>query len=276
MESSIAAVVILYNFNIDVINNIETYSKYVDLVILVDNSDSEFYYDKYKTKLEKYKYISMNGNCGIARALNVGIEYANKNGYNWVLTMDQDSRFTKNLIDIYISYLNKMNDDEIIILSPNYVYDRKKTIKYEGIKKIEYTMQSGNLLNISLFNKVGKFKENFFIDCVDYEYCLRANEKGYKIFEVGNAILEHTPAITKKFLFVKYGYCNPIRIYYQVRNLLWTSNRYKKLKLKLIVFYKLFKIIFFYDHKKEFLKMFIKGVSDYKKNRFGGYMYEKK
>lgn len=271
MKESVIALVILYNFDSSVVNNINSYYKCVDEVLLVDNSDNNTYYNKLKDKLSQCSYISMNGNKGIATALNRGLEYAQSKKYDWALTMDQDSFFSTNIIREYFDVLEREKNDSIIILSPNYLFDRKKFKSYKGTKKIKYTMQSGNLLNIKLHNENGKFKDDFFIDCVDYEYCLRANKNGYKIIEVGTAVLKHSPAKTKKIFGLKYGICSPLRIYYQVRNLLWTSREYNCLKLKMIVYYKLFKILFLFGNKKEYISKFIWAVKDYNRNIFGEY-----
>ena len=58
-------------------------------------------------------------------------------------------------------------------------------------------MQSGNLVNAAADEKLGDYKEEYFIDCVDYEYCLRAKRYGtYRIVQCGSAVLKHQPAVT--------------------------------------------------------------------------------
>ena len=267
----ISSVTVLYNFNEDVIKNLKTYEKFVDEVILIDNSDEKKYYEKYKEDINKYTYISMNGNVGIAKALNEGIKYSKEKGYEWVLTMDQDTCLTTNIIYEYKNIINQKKDNKIVILSPMYIFDRRKTKKNQKIKEIEYVMQSANLLNIKKFLDIGTFKEEFFIDVVDYEFCLRARKKKYKIISCGNIKVIHNPGITKKtkFLNIKYGYCNKFRIYYQARNLLWTARKYKNIKMLAILFYKLIKIILFFDNKKQFLYYYFKGIKDCKQNKWG-------
>lgn len=267
----ISSVTILYNFDENVINNIKTYENYVDEVILIDNSDEKKYFEKYKKDIEKYTYISMGENVGIAKALNEGIMYSKEKGYEWILTMDQDTRLTTNIIDKYKYIINELKDDKNIILSPIYVFDRKKTQKFQGIREIDYVMQSANLLNVKSFLDVGKFKEEFFIDVVDYEFCLRARKKGYKIISCGDIEVIHNPGITKKskLLKIKYGYCNKFRIYYQARNLLWTAKKYRNVKMLFILLYKFVKIILFFDRKIEFLQYYFKGIKDCNKNKWG-------
>ena len=268
----VSSVTILYNFDQDVIDNIKTYDRYVDEVILVDNSDNEKYAKKFEKVLSNYTYISMNGNKGIAKALNVGLEYSKKAGYEWVLTMDQDTYLDDDIIEKYKNIVTELNDEKIIILSPIYKFDRKKKVEFQGVRNVKYVMQSANLVNINNFYKVGIYKEDFFIDVVDYEYCLRANKKGYRVLSCGQVEVNHNPGITRvtKIFNVKYGYCSKYRIYYQARNLLWTFKNYKNFNILLILIYKLVKILAFFDNKKEFLKFYFNGIRDCQIDKFGG------
>ena len=44
-----------------------------------------------------------------------------------------------------------------------------------------------------IFDKIGWFASEFFIDWVDIEYCFRIREAGYLIVESWDAILLHEP-----------------------------------------------------------------------------------
>ena len=269
IKEKIAGIVVTYNIDKDtLLKNIDTYINYIDLLIIIDNSDI-------KTKISqifenRIKYISMNGNQGIAKALNTGIEYAISKDYEYVLTMDQDSKFNNNLIDEYKKYYSK----DIIIYAPKYIIDRKKTKKYKtNTIELYWTMTSGNLLNLELYKKVGKFKEDFFIDGVDYEYCLRAKKYKCRMIQCNKAELKHNPGITKekKILFwnYKYGYMNPIRLYYQVRNFYWIQKEYKCFAATKILIIRLLKIILLFDNKKKFFLVYKRGKSDFKNGKFG-------
>lgn len=272
----VASVTVLYNFDKSNIENIKTYEKYVDEVIVVDNSDTDENYNELKNELKNYIYIKMNGNEGIAKALNFGIEKAKELKCDWVLTMDQDTKVNFNIVKGYIDVLNYKieNKKNVLLLSPNYNFDRHKCVVEDKIEKTDYVMQSANLVNIYIFESNGKFKEDFFIDMVDFEFCLRAKRNAYDMYSCKNLVVSHNPGITKttKLLKKKYGYCSPLRIYYQSRNILWTFKEYKNIKIFLILLYKLYKIIFLFDNKKEFLNMYFKGIKDCKNNKFGKYV----
>ena len=85
------AMIVLYNPDINAINNYENLkkSKYFDKVYVYDNSiDSSILIMD-----EHIEYETCNKNMGIAYALKNGLNYAVKNGYDYVLTLDQDSIF---------------------------------------------------------------------------------------------------------------------------------------------------------------------------------------
>lgn len=269
-ENNVIGVVVLYNPKENVINNIKSYNTYCSKLIIVDNSEeiNQSIHNEL-SQLENVEIIILNDNKGIAYALNIGIKKAIKYNYKWLMTMDQDSRFNENLIEKYFETTTSCDLNYVAVIAPNFKFDRKKFFEYDGYKEKKYVMQSGCLINIDICKVIGEFKEEFFIDGVDYEYCLRARKNSYKVLECGNAVLEHNPAETRKFLFFKYGYCSPSRIYYQIRNLLWINKNYKLLKMKIIILYKLFKIIFLFDNKKGYLKMYKRGKKDFYNNKFG-------
>lgn len=268
-QEKTVAIVVSYNIEKkELMEHINTYINYVDKVIIADNSDRDMQLNLIEDN--RIIYLGLGGNKGIAYALNQGIRYAINQGYKFALTMDQDSKFQNNLIDEFCKYY----DEDIIIYSPNYLISRKKQKQYKkDTKELYWTMTSGNLLNLENFEMVGEFREDFFIDGVDYEYCIRARKAGYKILQCNNAKLNHNPGIEKVknliFFEYKYGYMSPTRMYYQVRNLSAIVKEYKSLRALAVIFIKFAKIILLFENKIEFLKMFKKGIIDFKNNNYG-------
>jgi len=57
--------------------------------------------DKIKAN-PKCVYLSMNGNLGLAGALNKGCHMAYEKGFDYILTMDQDSSFKEGAVSLLI------------------------------------------------------------------------------------------------------------------------------------------------------------------------------
>ena len=66
----------------------------------MDNSDDDII--RYQDT-KKIKYIKLHENKGIAYALNKGAKEAIAQGFDWLLTLDQDSQITKEIIE-HIEY----------------------------------------------------------------------------------------------------------------------------------------------------------------------------
>lgn len=266
----IGAVVVWYCPDKKVFLNIKSYERYCDELYVIDNSQND---NKALCLDIKANYVSFHDNKGIAYAMNYGIKLAMADGCDWVLTMDQDSAFDNRVMDVYKKYIQENDVRDVAILCPQYRTDRSH-LKPKGlfIQK-EYVMQSANLINLKIYEEMGGFLDELFIDCVDFEYCLRARKRKYKIIECTDAVLAHKPAETKSVRLlwktIKYGSASPIRYYYQIRNLRYLIQKYHNINMLFILLMKILKILLLFENKKEYLKAMKVANYDYKQGKFG-------
>jgi rhamnosyltransferase len=176
----------------------------------------------FKDDVDDVMIVDNTGNnIGIAAALNLGLKRAIDEGYDWLLTMDQDSMFENGALKELktIAFSSKEN---IAIVSPFHFI--KKTPKKTSIEEVSITMTSGNLLRVSAAKKAGPFEEKLFIDSVDNEYCLRLRKNGFRIIRVNNSILHHKLGeLNSVFNTVTH---NATRRYYITRNMLYVMRKY--------------------------------------------------
>ena len=276
----IACVVVFYNPSNENISNIENYKNSVDKIYIVDNS-----YDNIKRVAcsEKITYIKLKENFGIAKALNIGAENAIKDGYKWLLTLDQDSSINSKIIDELKKYLIKNQTKQNIGLISPYQeigsLEKKPNASREEMIDI---MTSGNIINLEVYQKIGGFKDWLFIDLVDTDYCMNLNKNNYKVIRLNNIIMKHSLGNLKihKLLGKQYE-CynhNPLRRYYIVRNTLYIRDMYQDLfpeytkHLIRVQKGQVKRIILFEKNKVKKLYMMYKGYRDYKKNKKGKYI----
>ena len=73
-------------------------------------------------------------------------------------------------------------------------------------------------------------RSEFFIDCVDFEYCLRARRNGFYVLMTSEPVMEHEigKSIEHRLLWKKVGTTNhaPIRQYFLARNSLVLVREY--------------------------------------------------
>ena len=280
MNHKIAAVVVLYNPMNNVVDNIHSYSSQVQKVIIVDNSDNELSNDiKNHFLYENYIYIKNETNKGIGYSLNIAAEMSMNMGYEYLLTMDQDSRCSDGMISKLAECFK--TDKSVAICSP--FHKNKFNTKNPSETKFENVfdvMTSGNLLSLSAYKIVGKFNEDYFIDYVDVEYCMRINLKELHIIRSNATLMEHNEGdIKEKKLFYKmlYPYNHSVtRFYYKTRNRLYLKKEFYKLfpeyfNKREIKMYRntILKAILFEKRKLRKLVMIYRGFIDYKRNYKG-------
>ena len=280
----VAAVVVLYNPDEDVIGNIETYLNQVDKLFVVDNSDVVDSSLAEKIKLMgNAEYICNKSNIGIAAALNVGAKKALNDGFKYLLTMDQDSRASSQMVENLYGVMQSVNNAGILTAAHvNTGYQDEPGEKVT--EEILYTMTNGNLLNLSSYQKVGEFLEELFIDHVDHEYCLRLKKNDFKVLKTSKAIVYHKLGEeTKKKLFFFHLYPtnhSPIRLYYRTRNRFYVDRIYKKIFPEYVredrkhMLREMLEIFLYDDDLWKKVKMMFKGYLDYRKNNMGRYFNE--
>ena len=277
----IAAVVVFYNPNSDVIRNISTYLDQVDFIFIIDNSEEVNQNLIIELKKNNNVEITLNHeNLGIAAALNLGAIKAINYGYSYLLTMDQDSKAEKNMVNNLFALYNKTKNAGIISpLHSNINYKLNTNLPY--IQEMNVVMTSGNILDLKAYKKAGGFDESLFIDYVDIDLCFKLIINDYKIFRANTVYLNHNEGNlqTKKILNLSFRTYNhsPIRWYYKIRNFNYIKKKYYKIftqyfkEEKKRIKKDVLKILLIENQKFEKIKFIIQGYIDYKKGVVGRY-----
>lgn len=288
-DNRYCGVVVWYNPDIEVVNNISTYITELDKLYIIDNS--------YEMNMEivdkiidnnKIEYISLGGNRGLAYALNKGCNKAIDEGFDYILTMDQDSYFELNSVKLMKEFIKKSNKHYAII-APNVksVYidelENKKKIAYTVLtegknKELIWVMTSGSMMCVKDFVEAGKFDEKLFIAHIDIDLGIALNNLGKKIIMLSDVVIYQTfgNSKPKKILWkvVHPSFANPVRTYYLFRNQVYLLKKYgiKSYGIINVKLYKfIVKIILFEDKKLKKILMAIKGIFHGLSEKMGKY-----
>jgi len=274
----VAGVVVLYNPDDDYIDNINSYIDDIDILYVIDNSDN-----KHELSNKKIKYIFNNDNLGVAKALNIAANMAIEGGYKWLLTMDQDTKFNKGVMDSMKEYINKNDTKKDAIVLP---WHNTKLDEVKSNEEIDYPLQvmtSGNLVNLDIYQKIGGYNEDYFIDGIDIEYCLKIKKYNYRIVRLNNieimhdlGNIEYHKFLGKTYLCTNHNY---IRNYYIGRNYRYIREKYFEVApeyCEILTHLKLriFRIVMFEKDKYRKVRNLFRGVRDYKKGIKGKYNYK--
>lgn len=262
---NIGVVVVLYHPSEENLEGIKKYLPFFQKAVLVDNSPEPLPNQEWS---EKVHYIFLNGNYGIGTALNRGAHFLLEQGMDAFITMDQDSQLDEKMLSVYCRVADAYKQTARIgCLSPQYLTPRHQIKETEGIDEILWTMQSGTLFFRDAFLQAGDFREDYFIDGVDYEYSLRLKKMEYRVLRCNEAVLVHEPATTcefklKNWVLFRYGIASPERYYYQIRNMICIGIEYHSFRSFLVAGVKIGKIILLFPQKKKYFKRAIQGVWD--------------
>ena len=240
VTNSVCAVIVTYNPDEALIQNIGVTAKQVQQVVIVDNASQE----KGKKLLTEVKnlhphtkIIYNSENVGLATALNQGVKYAIKENYEWVLTLDQDSFPEENMVETMLKVYNQVEEkQEIVSLAPRFfnqgVLEKDATnvktdAPYNFVKRV---ITSGNLVKTEVFKKLGLFEDKLFIDFIDHEFCLRLCAYDLKIIQVKDSYLNHNLGVIRKHNFlgkeIHIVHHSPLRKYYGARNSVFCYKKY--------------------------------------------------
>jgi len=236
-KKSVCAVVVTYHPDAAVPDNLAAIRPQVQGLVVVDNGSSEEKLNRLRLAALgiKFTLIENGDNLGIATGLNIGVKWAQSEGYTWVALFDQDSTAPPAFIDtMRRAYDTNRRGDRAALLVPRYIDSRlghALPANYAANGSLQVAMTSGSLMPVAIFSREGWFEESFFIDGVDYEYCLRLRSRGYSVEECTEAVLLHAPAdfteckLKGSRLFLTSNY-SAERRYYRDRNKIWMMRKY--------------------------------------------------
>ena len=247
-------------------------------IVIVDNHSGEedIHMLRALCKAEKAELIENKENLGIATALNQGIERVIELGYEWVITVDQDTIPELNLIQslskIYSSHPDR---ERIRMVGSNYRSPVTGQVAVNcspatsNFLETSIVITSCCLILLKAFKEIGPFRDDFFIDQVDHEYCLRLRSHGYKVIMSCKPLMIHSVGEQTIHKFIRKQICtnhSPLRRYYITRNRLILYKTYIcedpnwVLRSLLTAIRELIMIILFEDYKFEKLRATVLGI----------------
>jgi rhamnosyltransferase len=236
----VCAVVVTYYPDSGLVDRIERVIKQVAQIVIVDNGSSEQHIEQIRKIADRWPiHLMLNAsNEGIARALNAGARWAALQSYRWILTLDQDTVVGPDMMDSMGEAFRGCHfPDRLAVIGSNYrdkvtgrVLSEMIGPKYSSDGEITTVLTSGSLISVDAFEAIGGFRDDFFIDCVDHEYCLHARARGFHVVMTSKPAMEHGIGHTTehRLLWKTVATSNhaPARQYFMTRNTLIMAQEY--------------------------------------------------
>lgn len=227
-EQCVCAVLVTYHPDAEIIENLRNVLAEVQGLVVVDNGSAPHELEALRTAARDFGFhlIENGENLGIAEALNQGVRWAKSERYPWILLFDQDSRTHAGFVDAMLkTWLSHPQREKVASIYPRYThpelgYTQLAPLASDG--SLIWCMTSGTLMPAWIFDKVGWFASDFFIDWVDVEYGFRIRAAGYVMAESQEAVLLHDPgqSAPASFLGLRFwpSHHSAVRRYYMSRN----------------------------------------------------------
>lgn len=236
VNRSVCAIIVTYHPTADMVQRLAGILAQVQGLVVVDNGSTidELALLRAASHTFNFHLIENGENIGIAEALNRGVKWARNQGYSWVILFDQDSRITDGFIRQMLDTWESHPDRERVgSVHPRYVHPETGT--EPAVRRARdggpvVSLTSGALMPVWVFDAVGWFASEYFIDEVDTEYCYRLRAEGYLVADSREAVLFHTVGHPKKHTILGFTFRpmhhNATRRYYMTRNRIALYRKY--------------------------------------------------
>lgn len=241
--AKIGLVTVLFNSN-DVLDgflrslSIQSFTDYH--LFLVDNTVSD-QSDKLlndlllKYSITAYTHIKNDGNFGVAKGNNQGIELSLKLNTEFTILLNNDIEFDQPDF-LELMYNKAVSNNEMMIIPKIYFWDSRKIWMaggrfsylrgitfhegegdddgplYQKDKYFDYAPTCFMIINNKLFDEIGIMDEKYFVYFDDTDFIFRAFKKGYKVLMMHNLHVLHKVSSSTG------GSESPFSIYYGTRN----------------------------------------------------------
>jgi rhamnosyltransferase len=165
-------------------------------LVIVDNASGEGAQEMLRRIAadSRVSLVLNPANLGIASALNSGVERARALGFAWVLLLDQDSDphecMLRSLIEVRAAYPEPAR---VAVIGAGFGEETRPAREPEAAwEEVESVITSGSLISLAVHATLGPFRDEFFIDYVDTEYCFRARAQGYRVIRTTEPLMSHT------------------------------------------------------------------------------------
>jgi rhamnosyltransferase len=186
----VAAVIITYNCYTSIERTILAVANQVSSVIIIDNGSDPDALKAIKraidrNRLQSCEFLPQDRNLGIGAALNIGVRAALAAGAEYVLTLDDDTEIFPGAVAELVRCCMDHVGQHVGIVGARWItpdaFGETSCREEDAPRSVKLLPSAGCLIRREVFESVGMFREDYFLDFTDYEYCARIIDSGWQM-----------------------------------------------------------------------------------------------
>lgn len=269
----VGAVFVTYRPDDAFANRVLALSGQVSRILVVDNGSSSEAVAAIErlSEAQGVEALFNASNLGLAAALNQGLGWGEHQGLAWVATFDQDTLPGANLVAEAGRVFDAHQGKPIAAIGAGWQGTPEQCEIAGGIE-VPAVITSGTLHSVATWRALRGFREDFFVDLVDTEFCLRARSAGYHVVRSCLPTMSHDVGRPSRrrlvFRSVTPSNHSRTRRYYMTRNRVRVWRAYARLEPRFVIHdvnaagKELVKLLLFEEGKRGKLGAMVRGTVD--------------
>jgi len=188
--------------------------------VVIDNGSSDNTQDFLRDQYSQVHVIALQPNRGYAGGFDAGLEYAAQRGADYFLVMNNDTEIDPHALTALMEtarsheragfitgkvYFHDCPDvfqsvgkkEDPLLLSGDYMgFEETDSGQYDEITERAFVDDVYTLVNRRLYDEIGGYDPQFYLQCEEFDWQLRAKKAGWKIYYTPYAKLWHYGSVT--------------------------------------------------------------------------------
>jgi GT2 family glycosyltransferase len=226
-------------------------------IIVVDNASTDSSLDQLKVGFPEVVFLENTENKGFAGGNNVGIDFAIKEGFEYVMLLNNDTIVEPGFLTPLLRFFQSQQKCQVGMVQPliKFMHDKTtiwsagglfnkwlgishtigngKTELPRDIQELDWVTGCCTIMPTIAIREVGALNENYFAYFEDVDWALRMGSRGYRHFIVPEALIYHEAGASSTTAKQE-GTLQPIVFYYLSRNQFFQLKQHVKFPLSII------------------------------------------
>ena len=184
-QNKITIIITSYKSHNKIINCLESIDQNYKIIV-IENSNDESFKSKIEEKYSNVECILPGQNLGYAKGNNLGLS---KVKTSYALIINPDAVLHKNTIKNFFETAEKVKN--FAIIAPSIQDEINISNNFDKLTEVSSVKGFAMFLNISEFENIGFFDENFFIYLEEVDLCRRLKMNNKKIYVDPKILINH-------------------------------------------------------------------------------------